>query len=216
MFPAKAYIFDFDGVVADSMSMHQAAWKQAHLDIFNVPLQSMTRVAGLDSIKIAHKLAHDAKKQGLWRDFLERKREVVLGMIDTIELLPGAFEFLTRLRESKTPHGICTNATRAFLCRVMANHHLEVPPHITVDQVKHPKPDAEPYLAVTDLLGIDPTDRSRVIAFEDSRHGLRSAKTAGLYCIGIATMHSKEELISAGAKEIYPDLAGAFLDFQKP
>jgi HAD superfamily hydrolase (TIGR01509 family) len=216
MFPAEAYIFDFDGVIADSMSMHQSAWKQAHLDVFGSSLANIERIAGLDSIRIAHKLAHEAQKQNSWREFLARKRELVLGLIDTIALLPGAAEFLDRLRQDKILHAICTNATEAFLCRVLGNHNLEVPPHITVDQVTHPKPHPEPYLEATQLLGISPALRSQVIAFEDSRHGLRSAKTAGLYCIGISSMHSKEELTSAGAKEVYPSLAAAFVEFEKP
>ena len=209
MFHAPAYIFDFDGVIADSMSMHMSAWSQAHQDIFGRELAQLQRIAGLDSIKIARKLATEAQMADKWELFLAKKRSLVLDLVDTIELLPGARDFLSHLQKSKVPHGICTNATKAFIERVLVNHQILVPPHITVDMVARPKPHPEPYLKAVELLEVPLAQQSEVVVFEDSRHGLRAAKDAGLYCIGLSTMHSKEELISAGAKKVYTSLEEA-------
>jgi len=212
MFRAPAYIFDFDGVIADSMSMHMSAWSKAHQLIFGRDLVQIERIAGLDSIKIARKLASEAQKAGDWELFLAKKRSLVLELVDTIELLPGAREFLSGLREAKVPHGICTNATQAFIERVLGNHNIPIPPHITVDMVTYPKPHPEPYRKAVDLLRVPLAQHSSVVVFEDSRHGLRAAKDAGLYCIGLTTMHRREELISAGAKKVYESLEQALRD----
>ncbi|MEI8024759.1 MAG: HAD family phosphatase [Pseudomonadota bacterium] len=212
MFHAPAYIFDFDGVIADSMSMHMSAWSRAHQEIFGRELMQIQRIAGLDSIKIARKLALEAQMADQWELFLAKKRSLVLELVDTIELLPGAKDFLSQLQKSKVPHGICTNANKAFIERVLGNHKIPIPLHITVDMVARPKPHPEPYLKTVELLEVPLAQQSDVIVFEDSRHGLRAAKDAGLYCIGLTTIHSKEELISAGAKKVYETLEMALRD----
>jgi HAD superfamily hydrolase (TIGR01509 family) len=214
MFNAPAYIFDFDGVIADSMSMHMSAWSKAHQLVFDRDLGDPRRIAGLDSIKIARKLAAEAQMEAKWELFLAKKRSLVLELVDSIQLLPGAREFLSELDASGRPHGICTNATKAFFERVLGNHKIPLPPHITVDMVKNPKPHPEPYKKTVDLLGIPLSHQSDVIVFEDSRHGLRAAKDAGLYCIGLTTMHSKEELISAGAKRVFETLDQALKELK--
>ena len=209
MFHVPAFIFDFDGVIANSMNMHMSAWQQAYHAVFQIPLNDPNRIAGMDSIKIARMLSHELGQQSKWEDFLARKRALVLTLVDTIELLPGAALFLESLPRQEIKHAICTNATRPFIYRILGNHGIEVPPNITVEDVKHPKPHPEPYLKAIELLGIPQDLKSQVIVFEDSRHGVRSAKEAGLHCIGIRTMHTTEELRSAGAKQVVGDLAEA-------
>jgi HAD superfamily hydrolase (TIGR01509 family) len=53
---------------------------------------------------------------------------------------------------------------------------------LTGDMVTHTKPDPEPYLKAIALSGCPP-DRSMVV--EDSVRGVRAAKAAGLYCLGL-------------------------------
>jgi HAD superfamily hydrolase (TIGR01509 family) len=48
------------------------------------------------------------------------------------------------------------------------------------DHVDRAKPDPDLYLAASAELGCDP---SEVVAIEDSRHGCRAAKTAGMTCV---------------------------------
>lgn len=52
------------------------------------------------------------------------------------------------------------------------------------------KPDPAIYLYVADKLKINPKE---CIAIEDSAHGIFSARTAGMYCIGIKTSHDKKQ-----------------------
>jgi beta-phosphoglucomutase len=52
------------------------------------------------------------------------------------------------------------------------------------------KPDPAIYLYAADQLCIDPKE---CIAIEDSAHGIASARAAGMYCIGIATSHDKQQ-----------------------
>ena len=50
------------------------------------------------------------------------------------------------------------------------------------DDVEHPKPAPDVYLAALDHLGVAPHE---AIALEDSPHGVTAAKAAGLYCVAV-------------------------------
>ncbi len=73
------------------------------------------------------------------------------------------------------------------------------------DMVRRKKPDPEIYLQALQTLGFAPQE---CIAFEDSEHGLNSAKNAGMYGVAIPnefTMNhnfSRADLILTGLAEM--------------
>ena len=67
---------------------------------------------------------------------------------------------------------------------------------ITGDDVKKGKPDPEPYLKAAKELGVRPEE---CVVVEDSINGVKSAKAAGMKCIGITNSFPREELERAGA-----------------
>jgi HAD superfamily hydrolase (TIGR01509 family) len=67
---------------------------------------------------------------------------------------------------------------------------------ITGDDVEKGKPDPEPYLKAAKELGVHPEE---CVVVEDSINGVKSAKAAGMKCIGITNSFPREELERAGA-----------------
>jgi len=67
---------------------------------------------------------------------------------------------------------------------------------ITCDDVRHGKPDPEPYAKGAALLGVP---ASRCIVFEDAPAGIRSGKAAGAVVIALRSTSSDPELEEAGA-----------------
>ena len=65
---------------------------------------------------------------------------------------------------------------------------------ISSDNITHMKPDPEIYLKAIDKLGMQ---NNECIAIEDSPNGVRSAKSAGIKCIGVTYTHSSKELINS-------------------
>ena len=61
--------------------------------------------------------------------------------------------------------------------------------------VNHGKPHPEVYLKALELLGLP---AEKCIVFEDSRAGVQSALSAGIKVVGIASGHTKEELLKEG------------------
>jgi beta-phosphoglucomutase-like phosphatase (HAD superfamily) len=59
----------------------------------------------------------------------------------------------------------------------------------TADEVEHPKPAPDLYLASCAALGTEP---SRTLALEDSPTGVAAARAAGCYTIGVPSLEGIE------------------------
>lgn len=91
---------------------------------------------------------------------------------------------------------------------------LPAPPiSVTAEEVQDGKPDPACYnlgrerigLEVPKLTGV--SDDVRVLVVEDAPSGIRAGKAAGCSVLGLATTHSIESVISAGADWVVKDLS---------
>ena len=82
---------------------------------------------------------------------------------------------------------------------------------VILDQtdVTNGKPDPEVYLNTVDRLGIH---KERCVVFEDSKAGIKSAISAGLKVIGVATGHTREELLEEGVEMVVDDFVDLNLE----
>jgi HAD superfamily hydrolase (TIGR01509 family) len=103
------------------------------------------------------------------------------GVDSGLDLKPGARELLPAL---SAPLAIVTSTGRKG-----AHHKLgiagiaEAFAHVvTLDDVRSPKPDPEPYLLAATLFGVDP---SRCLVFEDSETGAEAAHRAGCVVVQV-------------------------------
>lgn len=125
-----------------------------------------------------------------------------------IVFVPGFEQFHETLTKHSLKTGIATSATpesaaltdRLLNLQRFFGNHIYNMGHV---QYKN-KPDPAVYLHAAEQLAVKP---ARCIAIEDSAHGIRAAKCAGLYCIGINTSGKLEQLkeadcIVAGYHEI--------------
>jgi beta-phosphoglucomutase-like phosphatase (HAD superfamily) len=80
---------------------------------------------------------------------------------------------------------------------------------VTADDIKHGKPDPEPYLKGAQFLGVSAAD---CIVFEDAPAGIRAGKAAGARVVALRTTSSDAELQQAGADWIVDNCAELFLD----
>jgi HAD superfamily hydrolase (TIGR01509 family) len=117
---------------------------------------------------------------------------------------PGAIDLLARLRASRMLLGLASNSTREFVEQALATAGI---PEATFDascagdEVAHPKPDPEMYLAVCEALGVDP---ARTAVLEDSPTGVAAGIAAGCFVIGIPSV---EGVVLDGASMTASSLA---------
>lgn len=216
LFP-KAVLFDFDGVIVDSESSHEAAWMLAFEQIFNKPISDFTNrnLAGKAPIEIAHILAEFGGDITQAHKLNDLKQELLFLGEATPALLPGVKEMVGFLKNHKIPHGIASNAYTSFITKVIEKTQGGIEVCMGVDLFTEPKPSPIPYLTLAEKLEVNKKDFKQTYIFEDSITGIKAAVQTGMIPIGLLTQHSEEVLKQHGAVKVYPTLLEAFEDFNK-
>lgn len=204
----KAAIFDMDGVIVDTNPHHRIAWRN-YFERYGKPLTDddfVRYVSGKHNNDIlSHLFADRALSVAESRQLAAEKealfRELYLPDITPVAGLPA---FLELLQKNGILTAVATSAPVENLDFVMDALHLRGFFKVLLDEskVSRPKPDPEIYRKAMQLLGVEP---QQSVIFEDSTTGIRAARAAGAYVIGLATTETAEELIGVGADEVIRD-----------
>jgi beta-phosphoglucomutase len=204
----KAAIFDMDGVIVDTNPHHRIAWR-TYFEQHGKPLTDedfvrfvsgkhnddiLTHLFPDHPLSVAESRELAAEKESLFRELY----------LPDISHVAGLTTFLGLLQKTGILTAVGTSAPVENLDFVMDALNLRPYFNILLDEskVSKPKPDPEIYQKAMQLLGVAPHES---IIFEDSTTGIRAAKAAGAYVIGLATTESPEKLISVGADEVIRD-----------
>jgi HAD superfamily hydrolase (TIGR01509 family) len=199
----KALLFDWDGVVIDSASLHCRSWELLSQEL-DKPLPNNHFEAGfgkrnetiipeiLDWTNDATQINHWGKrKEQLYRQ---------LGKKEGITLLPGVKEFLEQAYRQSFLLCVGTSTEKKNVLLAMKQHGLDKFFHgiIASEDVTHGKPNPEVFLKGARKLGCNPDE---CVVFEDSPHGILAAKKAKMKTIALSTTHPEKDL-----RELTPDL----------
>ena len=123
-------------------------------------------------------------------------------------LVPGAKVILDKLESMHARWAIVTSGSRALLEGWLDVMKLAHPQHLVVaEDVENGKPDAECYLLAKTRLGLlGGAAKPPACVIEDSTAGVRSGKTSNCKVVGLATTHSPQRLLQAGADWVIRDL----------
>lgn len=204
---ASGFIFDFDGVVVDSIAVHLDAWEVAVGQIFSSRIDQPGRLIGHSTSAIAMILAGEAGEPQRAPELAALKRKILDEGKSPVEALPGAIELFQELSRHKILWGIASNATRPFIETTLQRLGVTAPLVVSVEDVRNPKPAPDVFLLCASKLGISPVRHREILVFEDSIHGLAAAKKAGMCAVGIATQHDATDLYAAGAHKVCKNLA---------
>ena len=159
---------------------------------------------GRPSITTLRELLPDVDHEAENREMERREIADVEGVIP----LPGAMELLRALPLERW--AIVTSCTRQLAGVRIGVAGLPPPKHlVTATDVKHGKPDPEPYRKGAQFLGVPAAD---CIVIEDAPAGIRAGKAAGARVIALRTTAEDAELLEAGADWIVDDCSSISLD----
>lgn len=202
-----AVILDFDGVVADSLDAHIAAWELAVQRIFRRPLENPASLATLATPAIASILSNRYGDPSLSTVLARTKAKILVEGEVTVPLFKGVTEFLAELAARKIPHGIASNSGLEFIAAVLRHARVTVETVVGRSDTARAKPHPAVFWECANQLRIDVEMRPYVLVFEDSLHGLKAAIAAGMIPIGVASAHTEAELHAGGAKAVCSGLA---------
>ncbi|MDD2064280.1 HAD-IA family hydrolase [Pseudomonas sp. SIMBA_065] len=201
-----ALLFDLDGTLTDTDTLHLQAFRQLLREHDGRELsqaQFDAQVSGRANGELFAELFADASPQECLA-LADRKEALFRSLAPSFEPMPG----LLRLLEHAQAYGlgmcVVTNAPR-----LNAEHMLQAMglgarfEHVLVaEELERAKPDPLPYLAGLQRLG---AVAGQALAFEDSLPGVRAASGAGIFTVGVATTQTAERLMEAGAGLVIRD-----------
>jgi len=192
-----ALIFDMDGVLVDSEPLHKRA-KQMAFQEFGIQFPGSTydNYKGRpDATMFQEVLA--GKSVDEIAEILHRKHQFFEKIEHELQPIPGAVDFVKwasgRYRLALATSATPRNRTAALQTLGVADYFEAV---VDTARFQRPKPDPEIFMVAMRDLGLSPRDCWIV---EDSLAGIRAAKAAGCYTVGITTTFDAGSLAKSGA-----------------
>ncbi len=204
----RAFIFDLDGTLVDTVYAHVVAWQQAFeesgfvIDGWRIH-RRIGMSGGLFTRAVAREIGRPLTVEEQER-LSRRHGELFLELLPVRRPLTGAPDLLRRLREGGVPFGIATSGVHPEIDASLAV--LGVPDGVVVidrGDVLRAKPEPDLFLACQERMGVR---REDCYVVGDAVWDLLAARRAGMLSVGLLSGgYGEDELMSAGAFRVYRD-----------
>jgi HAD superfamily hydrolase (TIGR01509 family) len=203
----KAFLFDFDGVIADTEPFHWRAWQQV-LAPYSPDLDWETyqrHCIGISDVKMLSVFSEITKKSITMdevRSLYPQKRKIfqllatAQPIVDErlVELLSGLNDRQLAVVTSSNQAEVEPILMQAGLLNVLGTV-------VYGNDVTHYKPHPEPYQLALARLGVAPPE---AVVFEDSAAGVRSGLDAGCHVVTVKAPEDLVELVEATLADRLP------------
>lgn len=180
----KAYLFDCDGTIADSMPLHYIAWNTA-LSEWGCEFDEDLFYAwgGMSVAKIITTLN---ERRGLNMPLAEvehRKESLYYELLPQLTVVPEVLEHI-EAQYGRIPFAVVSGSTRESVTASLTALHLldRFQTLVCAGDYKRGKPDPEIFLIASHRLGVAPHD---CLVFEDSDLGIQGATAAGMASVQV-------------------------------
>jgi len=182
--PFKAYLFDCDGTIADSMPLHYVAWTKI-LSEWNCefPEDKFYAWGGMPIVDILNTLN---KEQGLnmpVADLMVQKEALYFELLHELQPVPEVLEHILE-SHGRIPFAVVSGSARDSVEKSLETLGIldKFDTLVCAGDYTKGKPDPEPFLLAAKRLGIAPED---CLVFEDTEMGIQSATAAGMASVKI-------------------------------
>jgi HAD superfamily hydrolase (TIGR01509 family) len=181
----RALVFDFDGLILDTEGPIYRCWAEVyehHGQTLELGLWQTT--IGTEGFDPALELERRVGRSIAWDEVHERRRRRRDELQALESVRPGVAEWVTEALSLGLNLGIASSSERGWVL-----DHLErvdlVSPFTCIrgrDDVGVAKPSPASYRSVLEHFGVSGEE---ALAVEDSVHGVRAAKAAGMWCVAV-------------------------------
>ena len=180
----RAYLFDCDGTIADSMPLHWAAWNKT-LAQWNCDFPEDLFYAW-GGMPVSEIIATLNQKNGLSmpvEEIARRKEELYFEVLPSLQAVPEVLEQI-HISHGEIPFAVVSGSTRdSVVASLNALGILDkFDTLVCAGDYTKGKPDPEPFLLAAERLGVP---ASECLVFEDTEMGIQSATAAGMASVKI-------------------------------
>jgi beta-phosphoglucomutase len=190
----KAFLFDLNGTMIDDMSYHIKAWHRILNELG----------AGISAERVKEE-CYGKNQELLERVFpgrfspeekdrisQEKEEQYQQEFRPHLKLIKGLDTLLLKSHNDGIKMAIGSAAILYNIDFVVDGLHIReyFDAIVSADDVQHSKPDPETYDRCASQLAVD---AKNCLVFEDAPKGVETAENAGMDCVVITTLHSREE-----------------------
>jgi len=215
----RAIIFDCDGVIADTEPLHMATFQQvlAEEGITLTERDYYRYYLALDDRGCYTKAFSENGKsltQEKLKELIARKASYVEPMMRAqVRLFPGVTEFI-KVSAKQYPLAVASGALRHEIdlileCGGVLDCFQTI---VSAEDVTRGKPDPESFLKALALINQRTGESiapNQCLVIEDSIHGIRAARLAGMKRVAVTNSYTKDQLSEADS--VVDSLAGLSL-----
>jgi beta-phosphoglucomutase-like phosphatase (HAD superfamily) len=185
----RAYLFDCDGTVADSMPLHFVAWNRA-LGLWGCHL-SEEQFYEWGGKPIAEIIATLNQRDALAmpvEQVAAQKEEFYYELLPRLTAVPEVLEHI-QLSHGTIPFAIVSGSTRESVTASLELLGLmdKFETLVCAGDYRNSKPHPEPFLLAAERLGVAP---EHCLVFEDTDMGIASATAAGMASVKVPQSRS--------------------------
>lgn len=187
----RAYLFDMDGTVADSMPLHYIAWKQA-LAEYGCPLFDEPLFYSWGGMPVREIVATLNKRHNLSMPIEEvahRKEGLYFDQLARLTAVPEVLEQIEAAHK-RIPLAVVSGSTRESVTKSLQILGLldKFDALVCAGDYQKAKPDPEPYLLAAKKFNVPPDS---CLVFEDTAMGIEAATRAGMQSVRIPQPHER-------------------------
>jgi HAD superfamily hydrolase (TIGR01509 family) len=204
----KAFIFDLDGTLVDSVYPHTLAWQKSLSDFaLPCPAWGIHHRIGMSGELLIKTIAREQGRtlsDSDIKQLSERHVQLFRKLAPVCSPLPGAVELLAFLAKAKIRHGIATSGKPEEIKSSLKGLRLSRAT-VVVDgsMVRDVKPEPDLFLLCQQKLKVA---RKDCLVVGDAVWDIHAARRSGIVSIGLLSGgFGEQELYNAGAMRVYRD-----------
>lgn len=191
----KAVIFDMDGVIVDTILVHNIAEQKVLSDAgVKLTLEEVRSYAGPPAEVWFREVLNKNNKSTDADELVDKKHEIMYGMLQKeIPIMPGFPKLFNSLKKNRIRVALASGSQRRFVDFILSKLGVEFDAVVTYEDVPNSKPHPDIFLAASKKLKVNPRN---CLVIEDASYGVKAAKRAGMMCIGLINKNSGEQNLS--------------------
>ena len=192
----QAVIFDMDGVIIESEPLHYKAYHKMFEDVnIEVSAEFYESLTGKSTLNVCKQIcdafnlsespeALVALKRKHYDDIFEKDK--------TFDLIEGVLDVIKNYHENGLTLVLGSSASMPSIERIFKRFDLNkyFKAKLSGAELKASKPHPEIFIKAAEATGFKPEE---CMVIEDSTNGIIAAKSAGIFCIGYDSFHSKNQ-----------------------